>query len=186
MDDRVKFVRKVYSILACQLSLTSAFIFLVQTSDSTKNFVTRSPGLAIGCCVMSIVLMCAIVCCFGRTAPTNYILLLLFTLCETYMVGGLTAKYNPQIVMLAGLSTALVVIALTVYAMRTNVPIEVFAAMSWVVCLAMLPIAIIGIFMKLPILHTIYCVLGVLLYSLYLIIDTMYICGGKSLTGNNI
>ena len=102
------------------------------------------------------------------------------------MVGGLTAQYTSKVVILAGLSTALVVIALTVYAMKTNVPIEVFAAMSWVVCLAMLPIAIIGIFMALPILHTVYCVLGVLLYSLYLIIDTMYICGGKSLSGNNI
>ena len=36
VDDRVKFVRKVYSILACQLSLTAGFIFLVQTSDSTR------------------------------------------------------------------------------------------------------------------------------------------------------
>ena len=107
-------------------------------------------------------------------------------MCEIYMVGGLTAQYTSKVVILAGLSTALVVIALTVYAMKTTVPIEVFAAMSWVVCLAMLPIAIIGIFMALPILHTVYCVLGVLLYSLYLIIDTMYICGGKSLSGNNI
>ena len=109
-----------------------------------------------------------------------------FTVCETYMVGGLTAAYDQKTVIMAGLSTALVVIALTAYAMKTNVPIEVFAAMSWVVCLAMLPIAIIGFFVKLPILSIVYCVLGVLLYSLYLIIDTMYICGGKSLTGNNV
>lgn len=107
-------------------------------------------------------------------------------MCETYCLGGISAQSTSRVVILAGLSTALVVIALTVYAMRTKVPIEVFAAMSWVICLAMLPIAIIGIFMKLPILHTVYCVLGVLLYSLYLIIDTMYICGGKSLSGNNI
>ena len=136
--------------------------------------------------VFSIVFMCAILCCFGRKAPTNYILLLGFTVCETYMVGAITAQYTEKVVMLAALSTALVVIALTVYAMRTTVPIEVFSAMSWVVCLAMLPIAIIGMFMHLPILQTVYCVLGVLLYSLYLIIDTMYICGGKSLSGNNI
>jgi hypothetical protein len=63
------------------------------------------------------------------------------------MVGGLTSIYDPRTVILAGLSTALVVIALTVYAMRTTVPIEIFAAMSWVVCLAMIPIAIIGFFM---------------------------------------
>lgn len=186
VDDRVKFVRKVYSILACQLSLTAAFIILVQTSDVANDFATRNPGIAITAAVLSIFLMFAIVCCFGRSNPTNYILLFYFTVCETYMVGGLTAAYDPKTVMLAGLSTALVVIALTVYAMKTNVPIEVFAAMSWVVCLAMLPIAIIGFFMHLPILSTVYCLLGVLLYSLYLIIDTMFICGGKSMSGNNI
>lgn len=108
-------------------------------------------------------------------------------MCETYMVGGITAKYDPNTVMLAGLSTALCTIALTVYAWKTNVPIEIFAAMGWVVYLAMLPIAIIGMFMKLGNTMTIvYCCLGILLYSLYLIMDTMYICGGKSLTGNNV
>ena len=94
VDDRVKFVRKVYSILACQLSLTAGFIFLVQTSDTTRNFATRNPGLGIFAAVMSIALMCAIICCFGRKAPLNYILLLGFTMCETYMVGGLTAQYT--------------------------------------------------------------------------------------------
>jgi protein lifeguard len=186
VDDRVKFVRKVYSILACQLTLTAAFIVLVQTSESTRYFATTNFGLAIGCCVMSIVLMCAIICCFGRTAPINYVLLMLFTMCETYMVGGLTAHYRNDVVILAGLVTALVTIALTVYAMRTNVPIEVFGAMSWVVCLAMIPIAIIGWCMDMPGLHTVYCCMGVLLYSLYLIIDTMMICGGKSMSGSNV
>ena len=70
--------------------------------------------------------------------------------------------------------------------MKTTVPIEIFAAMSWVVCLAMLPIAIIGFFVGLQGLYVLYCCLGVLLYSLYLIIDTMMICGGKSMSGNNI
>jgi len=39
LDDRVKFVRKVYSILACQLSLTCGFIVLVQTNDKFTNWM---------------------------------------------------------------------------------------------------------------------------------------------------
>lgn len=38
VSDQMKFVRKVYSILACQLSMTTAFIVLVQCSDKVKLF----------------------------------------------------------------------------------------------------------------------------------------------------
>ena len=158
----------------------------MQTSSAAKQFVLANQALAIVCAVMSIFLMFAIVCCFGRTAPTNYILLLLFTICETYMVGGLTARYPQDVVILAGLSTALVVVALTVYAMRTNTPIEIFAAMGWVVYLAMLPIMIIGFFIASKTLYIVYCCLGILLYSLYLIIDTQMIVGGKSMSGDKV
>lgn len=91
----MKFVRKVYSILACQLTLTTAFIVLVQTSDAVKKFQMRNVGIAIAAAVMAIASMCAIICCFRRKTPHNYILLFVFTACESYMVGGLTARYEP-------------------------------------------------------------------------------------------
>lgn len=72
---------------------------------------------------MSIVLFCAIVCCFARAHPTNLILLGLFTVCEAYMVGGITARYDPKTVAMAALATALVTISLTIYAMRTKTEI---------------------------------------------------------------
>ena len=47
----------------------------------------------------------------------------------------------------------------------------------------MFPLFIIGLIMKSPILHIVYCALGLVFYSVYLIIDTMQICGGKSVGG---
>ena len=129
---------------------------------------------------MSIVLCIMIVCCFGRQAPLNMILLFLFTLCESWMVAGFTSVYPTKIVCIAGAATALTTIALTIYALRTTTRIEVFMAMSFVVYIAMLPLIIIGIFVGLGALYTLYCALGVLLYSLFLIIDTMMICKGDS------
>jgi FtsH-binding integral membrane protein len=82
-----------------------------------------SYGITIFACIMSIVLMFAIVCCFGRKAPINMILLMIFTACEAWMVGGLTAQYDKNTVIQAGAATALITIALTVYAMNTKVPI---------------------------------------------------------------
>ena len=177
------FVRKVYSILAVQLSITTGAIVLVQTSDSAKQYMFSHQGTAFAACFGSIFLVFAIVCCFGRVHPVNLILLLLFTACESYMVSGLTCAYDPKIVMMAGAATALTTIALTIYALRTTTQIEVFAAMGFVVYLAMMPLIIIGLFVGLGGLYTLYCCLGVLLYSLYLIIDTIMICGGKSMNG---
>jgi len=105
-------------------------------------------AITLAACVGSIVTMFMIVCCCGRSHPTNYILLFIFTICETWMVGGLTSRYEPKVVMMAGSATAAATIALTIYAMKTKTDISVFMALSFVVCLAMLPIMIICIFIK--------------------------------------
>ena len=147
----------------------------------------QSWGISIAACIMSIVFMFRIVCCFGRKYPINMILLLCFTLCESWMVAGLTCAYEPKLVCIAGAATALATTALTIYAYRTKTSIEVFGALAFVVYLAMLPLMIISLFVGLGALYTLYCCLGLLLYSLFLIIDTMMICGkGKSAGGYGI
>uniref|UniRef100_A0A7S3FUC0 Uncharacterized protein n=1 Tax=Strombidium rassoulzadegani TaxID=1082188 RepID=A0A7S3FUC0_9SPIT len=66
--------------------------------------------------------------------------------------------------------------------MKTNVKMEVFAAMTFVVYLAMFPLIIVGFFIKAKLLTIVYSCLGLVFYSLFLIIDTMMIIGGKSMT----
>ena len=89
--------------------------------------------------------------------------------------------------MAAGFGTAMVTISLTAYAMFTKVEIEVFFALAWVVYMAMLPLMILGAIMRMAILHIIYCSLGLLFYSIFLIIDTMMICNSnKSLGGYQV
>ena len=133
-------------------------------------------GLALAACFGAITSMCAIMCCFGRTVPHNYFLLCIFTACEGYMVAGLTARYPREIVVLAGLSTALVTVALTIYALVTKTDISVFSGLAFVLYLAMIPIMIIGMFIHTKMLHILYCCLGLMFYSIYLIMDTMQIC----------
>ena len=183
VSDQMKFVRKVYAILACQLSLTAGFILIVQTSDSTRKFCQTNIALNWVMFSVSIISMYALVYCFSRKVPHNYILLFLFTASETYMIGGLTAFYDQQVVIMAGLCTALVTISLTIYAMRTKVKIEVFMAMAFVVYLAMLPIIIIGWAIGMRALWVLYNVLGLIFYSLYLIIDTSLITGNMKSSG---
>ena len=103
--------------------MTASFIVLVQLSESTRLFMSTTSaglGITVAACIFSIVFLYAIICCFRKKHPTNMYLLFGFTACETWMVGGLTAFYSSNIVILAGLATALTTIALTVYAMRTK------------------------------------------------------------------
>lgn len=50
----------------------------------------------MGACIGSIILVLAITCCESvrRKAPTNYIFLGLFTLCEGILLGFITSTYN--------------------------------------------------------------------------------------------
>jgi FtsH-binding integral membrane protein len=60
---------------------------------------------------------------------------------------------------------------------------ETFMALGAVVYFAMLPLMLIGFFVYSSYMNTVYCCLGLLLYSLFLIIDTQMIVGGKSMNG---
>ena len=177
----MKFVRKVYTILAIQLTITAGWVAIVQTTLNT--WVREHSALYIVAAVMSIVLFCAIICCFARSHPTNLVLLGAFTVCEAHMVAGICSRYRDDTVIMAALATALVTIALTVYAMRTKTEIQVFVALAFVVYLAMFPLLIICLIVSIKPLYILYCCLGLIFYSLYLIIDTIIICGKEKHNG---
>lgn len=132
--------------------------------------------------IIAFVVSIVLICCYGRSVPINYILLFIFTFCESWAVAGLTAYYDKNTVMLAGGATALTTVALTIYAWRTKTSIEVFGALAFVICLAMIPIGIISWFVGGG-MRVLYLCLGVLLYGLFLIIDTIMIVGGKPASG---
>ena len=73
--------------------------------------------LNIICSVLSFITLLLIVCYYGRTFPLNYLLFILFTILEAYMISGFTAAYKNMHVILAALGTALVPISLTIYSL---------------------------------------------------------------------
>ena len=56
----------------------------------------------------------------ARKTPMNYILLLVFTLCWTYLVGFICATYDAAIVLTAALMTAVLTVSLMSYAIFTK------------------------------------------------------------------
>ncbi len=71
------------------------------------NFQTNNYWLMWVALTLMIVSEIAILCCkVGRAPPYNYICLLVFTLCEAYMVSFICASVNdPAIVLMAAIMT---------------------------------------------------------------------------------
>lgn len=69
-------------------------------------------------------------------------------------------------------------LALTIYAFTTKEDFTFFLAFMWVIGFALLLFAIFLLFTNNPVIHIVYCILAIIFYSIYLIIDTQLIIGG--------
>lgn len=119
---RKGFIRKVYSILTLQLSISLAIIALFTFHGPTKNFVAHHRELFWIALVVVIVTMIAMACCESvrRNAPMNFIFLGLFTLAQSFLLGVMSASYDPDLVLMAVGITAAVTFGLTLFAFQTK------------------------------------------------------------------
>jgi len=179
VDDmmRLGFIRKVYGILSFQLTITVAFAGLT-FFDPVRDFLLNNIWLFWTCLGLSLFTIIPIICCrdVSRRVPINYILLTVWTVCESVMVATCCSVYDKEVVITAGVLTAAVTIALTIYACTTKTDFTFLGGMLFVgICLLLF----FGIFSFAfgRVLHTFYCVLGVFVYSIYLIYDTQLVMG---------
>lgn len=183
---RLGFIRKVYGILSAQLLLTSLFVTLT-FSDSVAKFFQQSIGIFWGCLGMSLAMGITLICCksVARKVPTNYIILGIWTFCESWMVATCASFYDPTTVFIAASLTAAVTCALTVYACTTKTDFTFCGGMLFAgTCLMFF----LGIFFLIfgmgdynstsfKVINILYCGLGVFIYSIYLIYDTQLVMG---------
>jgi FtsH-binding integral membrane protein len=174
---RLGFIRKVYGLLSAQLTLTVALMSL-SFIEGVKNFMLTNLTpfwVALG---LSLAILLPLICfkSLARTVPINYILLFAWTLCEGYMLAVCCATYDPKVVMLAGLMTAAVTISLTIYAMTTKVDFTFLGGLLFCCATIMFFWSIFSIIYGF-VLNSLYCVLGIIVYSIYLIFDTQLIMG---------
>ncbi len=109
--------------------------------------------------------------------PTNYVLLGIFTACESYCLGLICQQYSPELVMMALVATLAVVLSLTVYAMTTK---KDFTMMGGAFFLFMSSICVLGLFnwfFRTPLADALLFGAGCLIEGFYLIWDIQMICG---------
>jgi len=119
-------------------------------------------------------------CChYDKTVPLNYILLIIFTLCESVIVGHICMRVpNPMIVCEAAALTGAMVTGIFVYACCSKTDFTVFGPLLFELGLMF---CVLGIFIALfaPGMHIYLAFAGVLLFGFYLIIDVQMLVSGS-------
>ncbi len=172
------FIRKVYGILSLQLFITFS-IACFGLSDSVKAYYNVTPWPFYTAIGLSFLIMIALVCfkSLSKQVPINYTLLFCFTLCESIIISYVFSQVpNWRIIITAGCITVIATVALSLYACFTKTDFTflgglLFVGIALLICLGLFTI-LIGSFLP-----TLYCILSVLVYSLYLIYDTQLIMG---------
>uniref|UniRef100_A0A7S0ZZG0 Uncharacterized protein n=1 Tax=Noctiluca scintillans TaxID=2966 RepID=A0A7S0ZZG0_NOCSC len=183
VEVRKGFIRKVYSILTVQLLLT-VIVAAPLTSMVSQSWLVANSWIMYLSLGMTMVTMCAMVCCqnLTRSFPTNYILLFVFTAFEGVCVGFVSAQYTWQSVVLALGMTVLIFLCMTIFAWKSKTDFTgfgpyLFAALmvlmvfGFVVSLlAMSGVQVYWAFMA-------YNLIGVIIFTFYIVYDTQLIIG---------
>ncbi|KND02067.1 uncharacterized protein SPPG_02570 [Spizellomyces punctatus DAOM BR117] len=116
---RLAFVRKVYTILACQLGLTGAVSALFMTNETVKQWVqTNIWAMYLSWLATFGVLFALIV--KRRSHPVNLWLLGLFTLLEAYSIGTVVSFFDSVTVLQAVVLTFALFVGLTLFTLQSK------------------------------------------------------------------
>lgn len=175
------FIRKVYSILMCQLLITVGMISLFLYHKPTQLWVQRHTEMFWICFAVTLVLIICMSCCTSvrRKAPMNFVFLFLFTLAEGFLLAMAASTYNSEEVLLAVGITAALCLALTLFAFQTKIDFTGLNSILFVALIVLLLFGMIAMIWNGPVVRLVYASLGALLFSIYLIYDTQMMLGGN-------
>ena len=174
------FIRKVYGTIFFQLLITTAVVYYVMSNESIMNYMFQNTNLIFLPLILSIGIMLILVCTqASKQVPLNYILLIVFTLLEAFMVSFTTIYFDPISVLACAGMTMIIVFGLSMYACFTKRDMTMMGGFLLSFSLILIFLGIIGIFFRSYFYQMFLDSLGVLLMSLYLIYDTQLVIGQK-------
>lgn len=119
VDVRLAFMRKVYSILFAQLSLSTLVAGFMMYNENLKSWVQGSFWAFIVSAISSFIFLFLLVW-KRRSYPLNYVLLTGFTLVESYTVGTTVTFFDKSIVLQALIMTTGIFIGLTLFTFQSK------------------------------------------------------------------
>ncbi|KAI9346612.1 inhibitor of apoptosis-promoting Bax1-domain-containing protein [Obelidium mucronatum] len=123
LDERVAFIRKVYTVLAAQFGLTTVISALFMYNDSIRH-VVQSNGWAVMLSSWGGLFILLALMWFRKQEPINKYLLVAFTMAESYTIGVVCTFYQSETVLQAVILTFSVFIALTIFTLQSKISFE--------------------------------------------------------------
>ncbi|KAK7092971.1 protein lifeguard 1-like [Littorina saxatilis] len=178
---RLGFIRRVYGILSVQILITAVMIALFIYVEPIKEYSVRNPWLYIVAMVATFAILLVLACCpnVRRNYPSNLILLGLFTVFEGFLLGTVSSHYEKDEVLMAVGITAVVTVALTIFAFQTKWDFTMFGGILFVFIIVLMCLGFLCLIIQNRYLSLVYASLGALIFSAYLVFDTQIMMGGK-------
>uniref|UniRef100_A0A3P8YVI3 Protein lifeguard 2 n=1 Tax=Esox lucius TaxID=8010 RepID=A0A3P8YVI3_ESOLU len=180
------FIRKVYAILMVQLFVTVAIVALFTFCAPVKYYIQVHRELYMCSYMMFFVTYIALNCCgeqIRRQFPWNLILLAIFTLSLAFMMGFVSSFCNTKSVVVCLGITAVVCMSVTLFSFQTKIDFTSYQGTLFILTLVLVYCCIILLiaipFGYLPWLQAIYAVIGAILFTLFLALDTQLLIGNK-------
>ncbi|KAL7501657.1 hypothetical protein ACHAWT_009469 [Skeletonema menzelii] len=175
-DTRRLFIRKVYSILAVQLTGTFVVGAFMALHEPTHVYILTHAWPVILSMIASFVLILALMC-YKDKSPQNMYLLAAFTFVEAFMVGTVTTAYAEEsvgIVLEAVFLTGAIFIGLTVFTFQSKID---FSFLGAFLSMGIGALILWGFFAMIFGVGTgyVYALLGCIIFSGYILFDTWLI-----------
>lgn len=175
------FIRKVYLTLMLQLLVTVGIICAFLYWPALKTWTWQNYWFSYTMMAVVMVLVVALSCCdnLRRQVPLNFIALGLFTVAEGLMLGATASYFNVEAVLWAMMATALVSLALSLFAFQSKWDFTMLNGSLWVLVWTLFSFCLLCAILRSQYVYIVYACLGTLVFSLYLVFDTQLIVGGK-------
>lgn len=178
---RLGFIRRVYAILFVQILVTALMIALFLYVEPIKQYSVANPWMYIVGMVITFAVLIVLACCpnVRRNYPINFILLAIFTVCEGWMLGTVSSHYEKDEVLMAVGITAVVTLALTVFAFQSKWDFTMMGGLLFVFIIVLMCFGLLCLIIQNKYVSLVYASLGALLFCAYLVFDTQLMMGGK-------
>ncbi|KAI0689364.1 inhibitor of apoptosis-promoting Bax1-domain-containing protein [Cerioporus squamosus] len=172
---RNEFVRKVYTILFCQIVATTIVAgFISRSPEAVFWVVTHSWSFYVP--MFGTLINLGLLYWKRHSVPLNYVLLSTFTLLEAFTLGIMTAFFESEVVLQALLITVGVFLGLTLFTFQSKYDFSGMGSWLFAGLIALMMTGIVGWFI--PFSRTtdlIFAAGGCLLFSGYVVYDTYMI-----------
>ena len=176
------FIRKVFGIVAIQLTFTFCFILLCHTK-AIKGFIARNEGfcaLLFTASIISFIVSVCIITCnrrLARKVPTNYFLLSLVTFSESILSTAASINFPVEIVISAIVLTIAASLGIITYTLKTKRDLSGCGMTLFVLISQLFFFGFLNLFIRSQFLNMVYCFISTLIIGLYLVYDVQLISG---------